>query len=207
MIPPAPGLLSTTNGWPSDFVSWSPTTRPRMSVADPGVNGTMTLTAFAGYCACAKPGAASKAASNAAAPTRAAMPGGTLFIPDVDDLVAFHAAGRLHLDALAGFLADERAGDRRAHRDAAFLDVGLVLADDLPGYFLAAVALDVHGGAEHAAPVGVDQPGVDHLRVGELRLDVADRSEEHTSELQSPDHLVCRLLLEKKKTYLQYIPF
>src|SRR5258708_14639840 len=28
---------------------------------------------------------------------------------------------------------------------------------------------------------------------------VAARSEEHTSELQSPDHLVCRLLLEKKK--------
>src|SRR5258708_21419106 len=26
----------------------------------------------------------------------------------------------------------------------------------------------------------------------------APRSEEHTSELQSPDHLVCRLLLEKK---------
>src|SRR5258708_30827236 len=28
---------------------------------------------------------------------------------------------------------------------------------------------------------------------------LAVRSEEHTSELQSPDHLVCRLLLEKKK--------
>src|SRR5258708_22180140 len=28
------------------------------------------------------------------------------------------------------------------------------------------------------------------------------RSEEHTSELQSPDHLVCRLLLEKKKLKL-----
>src|SRR5258708_30352258 len=27
------------------------------------------------------------------------------------------------------------------------------------------------------------------------------RSEEHTSELQSPDHLVCRLLLEKKKNF------
>src|SRR5947208_11009259 len=27
------------------------------------------------------------------------------------------------------------------------------------------------------------------------------RSEEHTSELQSPDHLVCRLLLEKKNEY------
>src|SRR5438552_11887693 len=31
------------------------------------------------------------------------------------------------------------------------------------------------------------------------------RSEEHTSELQSPDHLVCRLLLEKKK-HLDDIP-
>src|SRR5258708_14418307 len=29
------------------------------------------------------------------------------------------------------------------------------------------------------------------------------RSEEHTSELQSPDHLVCRLLLEKKKNLTQ----
>src|SRR5690625_6131420 len=29
------------------------------------------------------------------------------------------------------------------------------------------------------------------------------RSEEHTSELQSRGHLVCRLLLEKKKTYKQ----
>src|SRR5258708_29430885 len=34
-------------------------------------------------------------------------------------------------------------------------------------------------------------------RAGTTRND--DRSEEHTSELQSPDHLVCRLLLEKKK--------
>src|SRR5438552_13729406 len=31
------------------------------------------------------------------------------------------------------------------------------------------------------------------------RRDFLERSEEHTSELQSPDHLVCRLLLEKKK--------
>src|SRR5438876_3577153 len=30
-------------------------------------------------------------------------------------------------------------------------------------------------------------------------LDAVLRSEEHTSELQSPVHLVCRLLLEKKK--------
>src|SRR5689334_24079022 len=31
------------------------------------------------------------------------------------------------------------------------------------------------------------------------RDEIADRSEEHTSELQSQFHLVCRLLLEKKK--------
>src|SRR5438552_18394204 len=35
--------------------------------------------------------------------------------------------------------------------------------------------------------------------VVEIRGDPGIRSEEHTSELQSPDHLVCRLLLEKKK--------
>src|SRR5258708_30146252 len=35
--------------------------------------------------------------------------------------------------------------------------------------------------------------------VGDDNLIVSHRSEEHTSELQSPDHLVCRLLLEKKK--------
>src|SRR5258708_24181105 len=37
---------------------------------------------------------------------------------------------------------------------------------------------------------------------GAVRYNVtkSNRSEEHTSELQSPDHLVCRLLLEKKKT-------
>src|SRR5438552_4453978 len=32
-----------------------------------------------------------------------------------------------------------------------------------------------------------------------MAASLATRSEEHTSELQSPDHLVCRLLLEKKK--------
>src|SRR5438034_3321003 len=33
----------------------------------------------------------------------------------------------------------------------------------------------------------------------------ASRSEEHTSELQSHSDLVCRLLLEKKKTYCRYV--
>src|SRR5438552_9136708 len=41
-----------------------------------------------------------------------------------------------------------------------------------------------------------------HFRTRRVDVEVDDalhpRSEEHTSELQSPDHLVCRLLLEKK---------
>src|SRR5690348_17828932 len=43
-------------------------------------------------------------------------------------------------------------------------------------------------------------PSAVHVRAcGSRRLDDRARSEEHTSELQSPVHLVCRLLLEKKK--------
>src|SRR2546430_10453536 len=34
-----------------------------------------------------------------------------------------------------------------------------------------------------------------------------DRSEEHTSELQSQSNLVCRLLLEKKKKYIDYTTY
>src|SRR5258708_30540960 len=42
-------------------------------------------------------------------------------------------------------------------------------------------------------------------RAARVRL-LQFRSEEHTSELQSPDHLVCRLLLEKKKIFCHYRP-
>src|SRR2546430_7318269 len=38
------------------------------------------------------------------------------------------------------------------------------------------------------------------VRVNPLRVQLTVRSEEHTSELQSQSNLVCRLLLEKKKT-------
>ena len=39
--------------------------------------------------------------------------------------------------------------------------------------------------------------------LGYIPSSAARRSEEHTSELQSPGHLVCRLLLEKKKNNRQ----
>src|SRR5690348_17583447 len=48
----------------------------------------------------------------------------------------------------------------------------------------------------HGAGAGMVHPFLERL-VAELAK--ARRSEEHTSELQSPVHLVCRLLLEKKK--------
>src|SRR5438552_14915283 len=63
-----------------------------------------------------------------------------------------------------------------------------------------------------ALELGVDGVHVEHVGADEARVVVREllrvaahvavrlvRSEEHTSELQSPDHLVCRLLLEKKK--------
>src|SRR5690348_17433722 len=42
-------------------------------------------------------------------------------------------------------------------------------------------------------------PGHSHIRLTPWSVFQDGRSEEHTSELQSPVHLVCRLLLEKKK--------
>src|SRR5258708_20961781 len=54
--------------------------------------------------------------------------------------------------------------------------------------------IDAHTGKDCGPPFGQSQ--FDAQWHGASNC---DRSEEHTSELQSPDHLVCRLLLEKKK--------
>src|SRR5437764_8113349 len=56
---------------------------------------------------------------------------------------------------------------------------------------------EVHGG--HAGPLVLGHRVEPlHPRIG-VDAVPQDRSEEHTSELQSPMYLVCRLLLEKKK--------
>src|SRR5256885_6031101 len=52
-----------------------------------------------------------------------------------------------------------------------------------------------HGGNPDERAAGTRVPPFSFERVSELRV---RRSEEHTSELQSPCNLVCRLLLEKK---------
>src|SRR5207248_2277213 len=60
-----------------------------------------------------------------------------------------------------------------------------------------------YGGAEGGAGQGLAIGAMAHPDFGRVdfrrETDLAARSEEHTSELQSPYDLVCRLLLEKKK--------
>src|SRR5256885_7329972 len=62
----------------------------------------------------------------------------------------------------------------------------------------------VRARGRHCQPRGAGRrlPGA-----AELAHAVAGRSEEHTSELQSPCNLVCRLLLEKKKGYLWQLAY
>src|SRR5256885_5230316 len=59
------------------------------------------------------------------------------------------------------------------------------------------------GTASGAPAAGVRRREQPRAEVAQL----ADRSEEHTSELQSPCNLVCRLLLEKKKTDIEFVTF
>src|SRR5947208_9843849 len=61
-----------------------------------------------------------------------------------------------------------------------------------------APSLDFTG--RDGSPLAPMTPFMSLIRVTPELLSSAPRSEEHTSELQSPDHLVCRLLLEKKKS-------
>src|SRR3989442_11172346 len=66
------------------------------------------------------------------------------------------------------------------------------------GTLAAAVTLVSPGGLEAASP------STDAIQSQITAHDAAQRSEEHTSELQSRPHLVCRLLLEKKKKQTIY---
>src|SRR5438876_2465738 len=63
---------------------------------------------------------------------------------------------------------------------------------------LAARHVDGHARDEVRVAGGEE---ADHARLVDGLGDAPQRSEEHTSELQSPVHLVCRLLLEKKKEH------
>src|SRR5690348_17126581 len=77
------------------------------------------------------------------------------------------------------------------------------LADRGADQVLRGVELRVHRQRAAAEAREIEQVGDEVRQAVRLLLDGAGvrvpRSEEHTSELQSPVHLVCRLLLEKKK--------
>src|SRR6056297_2147439 len=101
---------------------------------------------------------------------------GRAFASDIghlDHLVGTLAARRADLDAVALLLADEGAGDRRFHVEQALLDIGLVLAHDLPGVPGLGVLVDQrHGGAE--LDRARQARGVDHLGEAEDALDLLE---------------------------------
>src|SRR2546427_1999231 len=61
------------------------------------------------------------------------------------------------------------------------------------------LALDDQRRLGHEVPIGVIRDLRLPCRLARLGVEGDERSEEHTSELQSQSNLVCRLLLEKKK--------
>src|SRR2546425_7231971 len=72
-----------------------------------------------------------------------------------------------------------------------------------PWTFILSTAADVfhtpYPGAKDALRIPVTPQRGPHMETLAFYFPVVDRSEEHTSELQSLAYLVCRLLLEKKK--------
>lgn len=71
MVPPAPGRFSTTTGWPSATLRRSAIGRAMVSVAEPGVKGTMMRIDFEGQdCACETPCGANASTAAPSAATR-----------------------------------------------------------------------------------------------------------------------------------------
>src|SRR5258708_38497033 len=99
----------------------------------------------------------------------------------------YDAAGNMTADGLHAYSYD--AENRIAKVDGnantfAYDAAGLRINKNGTVYIYA----EGHVTAEYASNAAAAVPNAEYIR-----------SEEHTSELQSPDHLVCRLLLEKKK--------
>src|SRR5438034_4811966 len=96
---------------------------------------------------------------------------------------------------------------RRPPRSSLFPYTTLFRSEDLariaePNVFLVDDVAFIH--PEHGFAIGqeIERRGIKKEYYLETRCDVLvkNRSEEHTSELQSHSDLVCRLLLEKKKS-------
>src|SRR4051812_49762360 len=79
----------------------------------------------------------------------------------------------------------------------------LSLHDALPILATLRISNSASARSSNVSPMPISTPVV--IGIGETFEERADRSEEHTSELQSHVNLVCRLLLEKKKN-IEFIP-
>src|SRR5690606_40771879 len=86
--------------------------------------------------------------------------------------------------------------DKRLQRDYQNME-------DCPGYVQYPLRVErqqCNQNKYHLTGVHVtEQTQCQRQRLGQQAKDLQERSEEHTSELQSRENLVCRLLLEKKK--------
>src|SRR5207244_9915780 len=108
------------------------------------------------------------------------------------DLLQHQTDVEKHGDAAMGFPHDKTTHHFRLYSDGGAIEV---TADDSKD------SVNVHAIRSHLTHI------VTMFSNGEFSIPMfvhdqippGVRSEEHTSELQSPDHVVCRLLLEKKK--------
>src|SRR3989449_7655717 len=141
------------------------------------------------------------------------------FLNRLDDVIVFHPLTREHIAQIVTILLKEV--QRRLGEEELTLRLTPAASD-----FLVERGYDEHFGArplKRAIQKYVEDPLSEKILVGEfargeeIEVDAApdkerlafralsgSRSEEHTSELQSRLHLVCRLLLEKKKN-LQHL--
>src|SRR5947208_5146852 len=94
-------------------------------------------------------------------------------------------------DRFAGLSDEPRPGVPRSISDAVVEEVVVKTLEEVP-----------EGATHWSKRELAKRVGISPTSVASSRF---DRSEEHTSELQSPDHLVCRLLLEKKNVYTQAV--
>src|SRR3989442_9825408 len=105
-----------------------------------------------------------------------------------DDHALFRSGMRALLDGFEGVKVVAEAADGR--------EAVRLTGEHRPDVVVMDITMPDLNGLDAAAQVSRQYPGV---RVLVLSMHPDERSEEHTSELQSRPHLVCRLLLEKKK--------
>src|SRR5258708_14288627 len=145
----------------------------------------------------------------------------TMVAPSVDGIDVFKIAGR----SISGWIPSFKTGYAKSTRQSfcsqleerlllwleynpqvvsyARGDIGPPFAATyrlpLPKHAPLAIGYTFEGKPHDYLPDVVGQLQDGATFIAEAGMEDEKRSEEHTSELQSPDHLVCRLLLEKKK--------